>query len=311
MLKSNTKVTMKNLVIIPFLLLSFSLLAQDGKIIDHRCNDIHDIPVNWIDSAKNKLNIAYWRASHGSQLTNGGMTALMNFSSEYASQYNYNSSGSGGALHLEEFVEDLEHQNDTWVATTEAYLASHPECNVVMWAWCGIYGLDIDQYLADMEYLIAKYGNESNRPIPVTFVFMSAHTYPYGDTGEWVYYANQKIRNYCEDNNHWCYDFYDLECYDPDDNYFGDGTPEGIHTGERRLRWDMSYDINDDVRGNWGIEWMQANPDAELTQLAADNICVSCQHSEGDHNDDNSRLQCILKGNAAWWLWAKLAGWEP
>jgi len=288
-------------------------LAQSGKIIDHTCSDLDEIPVNWIDSAKANLHIFYARASHGTQLTYGGMTAIINYSEEYSAQYKFNNTGSNGALHLEQLKADLQHQNSTWVATTETYLAENPECNVVMWAWCQIYEQDIDKYLSDLEVLIAEYGfgGTANRKNPVTFVFMTSHTWPWGDQSKWVYEANQKIKNHCELNDRWLYDFYDLECWDPDENYFGDGTPDGIYTGEHRLRWDCSYDSEDDGRGNWGIEWMDANSDFELTKMAADSICVSCKHSDGEGNDDNSRLQCILKGNAAWWLWTSLAGWEP
>lgn len=291
-----------------------SSVTYSDKVIDHHCNDIHEIPINWIDSAKHKLHIWYARASHGSQLTTGGMSALKRYSIDYSEQYSFNTTGVGEALHLVELKADLEHENSTWVATTENYLASHPECNVVMWAWCDIDGLDVDQYLTDMEILISKYGPGGTmaRNNPVYFVFMTAHTWPYnGDgMGKRVYDANQKIRKHCEDNNRWCYDFYDLECWDPDDNFFGDGTPERVYTGKNRLRWDCSYDLPGGGRGNWGIEWMLNNPNHELTKLAADSICTSCEHSDGEDNDDNSRLQCVLKGNAAWWLWARLAGWQ-
>jgi len=283
-----------------------------GKTIDHLSTNLQSIPDQWIDSAKANLDIVFWRASHGTQLTEGGMSALMDFSTEYEELYNFSETGGEGSLKLVEFLEDLEHQNDSWVATTEAYLAAHPQVNTVMWAWCGIEGMDIDQYLADMEMLIGKYsaGGSENRPVPVSFVFMSAHTYPYADFGEEVYNANLQIKTHCEENSRWFYDFYDLECFDPDGDYFGDGTPDrGPWNGINRLRWDMSYDLEAGGRGNWGIEWMDANPNSDLTELAANDLCQSCEHSDGDGNDNNSRLHCVLKGQAAWWLWASLAGW--
>ncbi len=36
----------------------------------------------------------------------------------------------------------------------------------------------------------------------------------------------------------------------------------------------MSYDLDAGGRGNWGIEWMDANPDSELTSLAANQMCL-------------------------------------
>lgn len=293
----------------------FQLNAQVSRTVDHTCTDIHSIPDNWIDSAKAKLNIVYWRASHGTHLTNGGMRALVNYNSEFATKFAYDENDGEGVLKLVEFLQDLQHESATWVATTEAYLQSHPDVNIVMWAWCSIIDQDIDQYLADMELLISKYGEggSQGRENPVRFIFMNGHTYPYNGNGEgeYVYNANWQIKRYCEENSHWFYDFYDLECFDPDGDYFGDGTPDGgPYNGDMRLRADMSYDHPEGGRANWGVEWLAANPGSELALLSADNVCVNCEHSEGDHDDDNSRLQCVLKGQAAWWLWARLAGWN-
>ncbi|MBN1599795.1 MAG: Ig-like domain-containing protein [Bacteroidales bacterium] len=301
------------IIIFIFFLSVLELTGQDYKIIDHRCNDLHAIPDNWIDSAQANLHIMYYRASHGSQLTDGGMTAIRNYSGSYASKYDYGDSDSDGTLHLEEAVADLEHENAVWVSMTDNYLANNPECNVVMWAWCDIYEMDINQYLADMEALEAKYGpgGSENRPVPVTFVYMNGHSWPYNSSGrgQSVFESNQQIREYCHANNKWFFDFTDLESYNPDGTYFGDGNPDGTYSGENRLGWDCSYDIDESIRGNWGIEWMNANPASELTLMAADNYCNSCEHSDGEGGDDNSRLHCVLKGIAAWWLWARIAGW--
>ncbi len=84
-----------------------------GKTIDHNNTGIQQIPEQWIDSAKAKLDIVYWRASHGSQLTEGGMRSLMNYSPAYESRYNFSESGGEGSLKLVEFEADLEHGDTT------------------------------------------------------------------------------------------------------------------------------------------------------------------------------------------------------
>jgi hypothetical protein len=313
---------MKKLVVLTFLMVLFlPLTAQNGFVIDHTTADIHEIPQNWIDSAKAKLKIRYFRRSHGSHIDVGGMAALRRFSSEYAEKYNYNATGAGGALFFSTIWHSLDFENDVWVQITRDYLddAANAEINVVMWAWSSnFYLMDVDQYLVDMEALIADYGPNGNkilsgeRTVPVTFIFHTACGQKSLSRNELVFLGNQKIRQHCQENDRILFDFNDIENYNPDGEYFGDGSPDGTYSGERLLGDDCSYKQITGARGNWGIEWNNVNSGSELAQLSADNICVTCEHSMGTHEGetkDNSRLHCVLKGQAAWWLYAKLAGW--
>ena len=298
--------------------------AQQGFVVDHNHTDLSQIPDQWITTAKSNLKVRYFRRSHGSQLDVGGMAALRRYSTDYANKYNYNSSGANGAMLLSTLWNSLDFENSTWVATTESFLnnPANADINVIMWAWSSdFFENSAQDYVDDMEALIAKYGpgGSENRNVPVTFVFQTACGQRSNSRNSAVYAGNMLIRNHCTNNNRILFDFNDLECYDPDGNYFGDGNPDGSYTSARRLNDDCAYissnpggSVYSDSR-NWGIDWMNNNPSSELTQLSADNICITCEHSMGTQEGetkDNSRLHCVLKGRAAWWLWAKLAGWQ-
>lgn len=191
-----------------------------------------------------------------------------------------------------------------------------------MWAWSSnFYLCSATQYVNDMEMLISEYGPDGSksRTVPVTFVFQTACGQKSTERNRLVYFKNDTIRNHCNTHGRILFDFNDLECYDPAGNYFGDKGADGQYTTERKLGDDCAYlssspggSVYADRR-NWGIDWMNNNPGTELTTLAGDNYCLDCAHSEGTaegETKDNSRLHCALKGRAAWWLWASLAGWN-
>jgi len=318
---------MKWNLLLLFIVINLRIISQEGFIIDHRHTDLSQIPEQYINAAKSNLKIRYFRRSHGSQLDVGGMAALRRYSNEYNDLYAYNSTGANNELKFSTLWNSLDFENDTWLSITRDYGndQENSEINVVMWAWSSnFYEMDVDQYLADMELLISEYGPggteiiAGNRSVPVTFIFQTACGQRSPTRNQAVYIGNQKIREHCLINNRISFDFNDLECYDPDGNYYGDGTNNGSYTSARMLNDDLAY-ISDstnvsvwDGGGNWGIEWVNRNPNHELSQLSADNICTVCEHSMGTHEGetkDNARLHCVLKGRAAWWLWAKLAGW--
>ena len=309
-----------NLFIFVLVFYAGTLFAQQSFVIDHTHTDLSQIPDNWIDSAKKNLKIMYFRRSHGSHIDVGGMAALRRYSTAYADKYNYNTTGAGGALKLMNQWHSVDFEPDTWYSITRTFLDDpvNADINTVMWAWSSkFYISDVQAYLDTMETFIADYGIggtkilDGTRTVPVTFIFQTATSQESDAANRIVYEQNQLIRQHCIDNNRILFDFNDIECYNPDGTYFGDGNPDGSYSGLKRLNDDISYNLDAGGRGNWGIEWNNANSGSELAQLSADSICTVCEHSDQRENpdEDNSRLHCVLKGRAAWWMWAKLAGW--
>ncbi|MFW6100953.1 MAG: hypothetical protein ACOC90_06165 [Bacteroidota bacterium] len=268
------------------------IYAQDGIIVDHRCRDLSEIPSTWIDSAKKKLYIGYGHTSHGSQLTTG-MNALEDYFT--SGLYNWSHTGGENELHLFEgsgydsgYLE-LDCGYDGWDDETREYLDDHPDCNVIIWSWCGqVDNVDDLQshYLDPMTQLENEYPE-------VTFVYMTGHLEGKGPDGS-VFHANQEIREYCDTNNKVLYDFADIEKYSPDadTNYQHYGCDDGCN-------YDPDGEEPYDRTENWASNWINSNPDHELTQIAQQ--CGSCAHSE--------QLNCVLKGIASWHLWARIAGW--
>ena len=271
-----------------------STALSQGTIIDHSCTDITAVPTAAIEQARATLHIAYGHTSHGSQLTDG-MTGLVAFAnggglglSHPADIFAWNDGGTGGALDLEEGdgygTGWLDHDcgyYPNWVDETVEYLddPSHADVNVIIWSWCGqASGLTeqqmIDTYLAPMTQLELDYPG-------VTFVYMTGHAEGTGLEG-YLHLRNQQIRDYCIANDKVLFDFYDIECYDPDGTYFGD---QYVDDG-------CNY-----TGGNWAIEWQDSHVEG------VDWYVCGAAHTQP--------LNANQKAYACWWLWATLAGWDP
>ena len=252
-------------------------------IVDHTCRDIDAIPESAIIDAKENLVIAYGHTSHGSQLVTG-MTGLVTYA---GALYAFNNGGADGALDLRDRpfsgAEDLGNPDRTaWAGATRTYLDANPDVNVVIWSWCGQVSSategDIDTYLSLMSELENDYPG-------VAFVYMTGHLDGTGLEGN-LHLRNEQIRAYCRDNDKVLYDFADIESYDPDGTYFGDKIPND--------NCDYDTDGNDSRDGNWAVEWQNANPGEWYD--------CSSAHSQP--------LNANLKAYAAWWLWARLGGWQ-
>ncbi|NIM20515.1 MAG: hypothetical protein GTO51_09840 [Candidatus Latescibacteria bacterium] len=252
-------------------------------VVDHNCTNLSLIPEQAIISAKTNLHIAYGHTSHGSQLITG-MSGLIDFKGVL---YSFNNGGTDSCLDVRDRpfsgASDLGYPDRTaWEAATRQYLDANPDINVIIWSWCGQVSpaseADINTYLTLMSGLEADYPD-------VLFVYMTGHLDGTGLGGN-LHLRNEQIRDYCRVNNKVLYDFADIETYDPDGTYFGDKIPND--------NCDYDTDGNGTRDGNWAIEWQDAHPGEWYD-------CISA-HSQP--------LNANLKAYAAWWLWARLAGWS-
>ncbi len=165
--------------------------------------------------------------------------------------------------------------DQAWVDETRSVLdRSGSDINMVMWSWCG--GVSdntaagIDAYLDAMDQLESEY-------LHVVFVYMTGHLDGTGSGGN-LHARNNQIRAYCEANDKVLFDFADIESYDPDGTCYLD--PDGTDWCE------------------WCGDWCASHS-------CPTGDCVDdedCQHS--------MCFNCYRKGQAFWWMMARIAGWS-
>jgi hypothetical protein len=190
--------------------LSNSWSYADGLLIDHTATAAFDtIPADMIDSVGRWTDIYFGRASHGRQL-HVGLDMLQAEDSLLTPP---------GFAAVDVYVDQDGIGDTSWVPDIRVYLASHPECRMVIMAWCqGVARgteASINIYLNKMTQLEVDYPD-------VYFIYMTAHLSVWAPENTTA--RNEQIRQYCLTNEKILYDFADIESWDPDGNYYPDET---------------------------------------------------------------------------------------
>ncbi|UDQ97090.1 hypothetical protein AAEX28_08570 [Lentisphaerota bacterium WC36G] len=254
---------------------------KEPLIINHKNIDITKIPQQYIKKAQRKFHISYGHTSHGNQIISG-MKAL----AKKDKKFNYTSNPKSDKAFLWDRIPsgDLGNPNqEQWAEKTRKLLEGKGKSrNIIMWSWCGQLSrkaTKVEKYLALMNSLEQQFPK-------VTFIYMTGHLDGNSSKSSVLLKNNEKIRKFCKNHNKVLFDFADIESFDPDGK---------VDYSKLSARDNCDYK-KDGKRKNWAKEWIKNNPkhNFSLPEKAA--------HTHP--------LNAAMKGQAFWWMMARLAGWQ-
>ncbi len=294
-----------------------SKIPDTGTIASYeiaRQNVLRQIPVEYINAARNNLHIAYQHTSHGTHVSYG-MFGLQDFkngddvlfgitnNNPQSNKLDYRDYAMASYAASGESADDLSSNETGFIQATRNYLddPENSDINVVMWSWCDIAGHDVaTNYLPGMQTLINEYGDggskigtgEGKRENPVTFIYMTGHGNANDNVGDGKP-KNQAdlIINYCKTNGYYCLDYYGIDTHDMDGNYWedaGDNGNSSEYGGNFYQDWQDSHQLGVDYYEN------KSAPGGSTTY--------------GDHTTQHITSNC--KAYAMWYILARIAGWS-